>query len=872
MRPTQFLVFGVLILSLQPWPVSAMNLSQNFNFDGVLVDGSNIPMTGPVSIKFQIYEHGGTEDCLLFEETHSSVTLDSSGHFTVKIGSGTRASASADGGLEFKSVFQNDAQVRPSGTNCSSGYTPSAGHSRSLKVTVNSTPLSPLYTLSPTPMALVAETLQGKTTSDFVSRTELATQTMKGPLKLLDSGFTNGVSIQAPSSTAGYVLTLPNDDGSSGQVLSTDGSGVLSWQTAGSTLNGQSLPGLSAGESFSWNGSTWDAITPLTSETDPNVSAFAKATLPTCSAGEVLKADGTNLSCVTDANGGAATDATDSVKGIANFPTAGGLSISSGSVSLPDVATAGTSTKVTFDAKGRIISGTTLAEADIPTLSTAGKVSGSAITSGTIAGSTAVNTSGNITTTGSIDATGSITSASSSMRQIDLYDSDNSNKITLVTPATGTLTSNYTLRLPANDGSSGNVLTTNGLGDLSWSAPVGGSGDFLKDGSLDMTGPFKAVPGSATTPGISFGGDTNTGIFGTGSGTLAFSVDSTEAMRIDATSNVGIGTAFPTTKLHVEGVLRLGLDSSETCSGIGDKGKIRFTDTPYRLQFCDGGAWSNFMIENPSTTFIEEGGQTGPLWIGSSDPENVTFGTDGTDRMVIDQNGLVTLNKGSTDEVLRISSLSGSVTARMITTSSVPNETNKIYGFRKRPSGVLAGDSLFRISGHSDGTSGGGAYQAAAIEFLADTNAYLNHVPGRIAFNVTDTTGANLTAMTIINNGNVGLGTITPMAKLHVAGDLLGGFWDNSSNTSIIFSKGNLQTANACATFSIDGVQDGGVYRLVVLDSQTPGSCGFIGGGGRAFHYKGNALNIQSGPNPTEFVFTVFPGKILVNVISYNGA
>ncbi|NCN95479.1 MAG: hypothetical protein GW917_02025, partial [Bdellovibrionales bacterium] len=157
-------------------------------------------------------------------------------------------------------------------------------------------------------------------------------------------------------------------------------------------------------------------------------------------------------------------DATDTVKGIVNVPTSGGLSVSSGSIGLPDVATAGTSTKVTFDAKGRITSGTTLAESDIPTLSTAGKVSGSAITSGTIAGSTAVSTSGAISTTGNMTATGSITSGSSATRTFDLYDSDNTNYIRFLTPATGSLTSNYSLTFPSALGGANQVLGMNAGG------------------------------------------------------------------------------------------------------------------------------------------------------------------------------------------------------------------------------------------------------------------------------------------------------------------------------------------------------------------------------------------------------------------------
>ena len=48
-----------------------------------------------------------------------------------------------------------------------------------------------------------------------------------------DNG-TNYVALKAPNTLAGnYTLTFPADDGNSGEVLSTDGSGVLSWVTAG---------------------------------------------------------------------------------------------------------------------------------------------------------------------------------------------------------------------------------------------------------------------------------------------------------------------------------------------------------------------------------------------------------------------------------------------------------------------------------------------------------------------------------------------------------------------------------------------------------------------------------------------------------------
>lgn len=57
------------------------------------------------------------------------------------------------------------------------------------------------------------------------------------------------------------------------------------------------------GNFLKFNGVNWVAGTAVTAESDPTVSAFAKAALPTCNASEVLKSNGTAFSCVTDLTG-----------------------------------------------------------------------------------------------------------------------------------------------------------------------------------------------------------------------------------------------------------------------------------------------------------------------------------------------------------------------------------------------------------------------------------------------------------------------------------------------------------------------------------------------------------------------------------------
>lgn len=64
-------------------------------------------------------------------------------------------------------------------------------------------------------------------TPDFGSQTVIT----DGGFSIKDSGSSYAVTMQAPSLSASYSLTWPTDDGGSGQVLSTDGNGGLSWVT-----------------------------------------------------------------------------------------------------------------------------------------------------------------------------------------------------------------------------------------------------------------------------------------------------------------------------------------------------------------------------------------------------------------------------------------------------------------------------------------------------------------------------------------------------------------------------------------------------------------------------------------------------------------
>ena len=62
------------------------------------------------------------------------------------------------------------------------------------------------------------------------------TLSAQGDLRFADSDSSNWVAFQAPATVASNVTwTLPSADGTSGQVLSTNGSGTLSWAAAGTS-------------------------------------------------------------------------------------------------------------------------------------------------------------------------------------------------------------------------------------------------------------------------------------------------------------------------------------------------------------------------------------------------------------------------------------------------------------------------------------------------------------------------------------------------------------------------------------------------------------------------------------------------------------
>lgn len=103
--------------------------------------------------------------------------------------------------------------------------------------------------------------------------------TGQGDLRLEDSTGGEYVALQAPATiTSSYTLTLPVDDGTNGQVLTTDGNGVLSWSTSSQAYPGA---GIAVSTGSAWGTSKTSPTGDIVGTTDTQTLTNKTLTSPT---------------------------------------------------------------------------------------------------------------------------------------------------------------------------------------------------------------------------------------------------------------------------------------------------------------------------------------------------------------------------------------------------------------------------------------------------------------------------------------------------------------------------------------------------------------------------------------------------------------
>ena len=425
----------------------------SLHYEGELKDSFGTPLSGVYLIRFAVYIDNNSS-CEVYRGDYTPTIT--AGKFQVKIGSATnRVAETIAPGFSLRQVMSNAVSAN-FGTACAVA----TNSTRTLKVFIdedNSNTFSGPELASPfasmelgsAATAMEAEMLQGKTKADFAQINTGANLTQSN-LENIFSGTSYSKLMDLISGTSQLYTHTSDTSGTKLQIAT---------------------PGVPVSAPVA--GSIWyDSVTGTVKYYNGTITQ----TLSSGAAG--LTSVGLSLPAM--------------------FNVAGSPLTANGSISAtlanqnPNLIFAGPSTGGAAAPSFR-----SLVENDIPNLTTAGKVSGSAINAGTIGGSTAISTTGAISTTTDITTTngdvivsgaGKKVSASVGVfRQTDLLDSG-SNKIPLKSPAV--VGTSYTFTLPADKGINTYLLQTDGNGTTSWVAPAIG-GDFFKDGSVAMTGSLK---------------------------------------------------------------------------------------------------------------------------------------------------------------------------------------------------------------------------------------------------------------------------------------------------------------------------------------------------------------------------------------------
>ena len=330
--------------------------------------------------------------------------------------------------------------------------------------------------------------------------------------------------------------------------------------------------------------------------------------------------------------------------------------------------------------------------------------------------------------------------ASTNNGSLKFNNSANGNTVTFQSGATST---SHTYTLPLVAGSDGEVLTYNTGGALSWEE--GSSTDaWLIDGNGN------------TSASTNFLGTTN-------NVDLVFRTNNAEEMRILASGHVGIGTDTPDGLLHIADPGNTNTDLIIEKAAAGRA----------RLVFQNAGTeLANIRLENNEDMVIECDQSNGDILFKVND--------GGVDTEVMRINGFssnVGIGTGSPAQKLHVEATGGASTgAERMAQFSVSDADTDEY-VRIGNTNATVGEFSGAIWGRNDNAN------SAAFSFVAtaDLDPTANTVPVMLfnsQFGTDPVTNRPLYSwtndgsaqMTMIANGNLGIGTTNPSGTLEVAG------------------------------------------------------------------------------------------------------
>ena len=240
-------------------------------------------------------------------------------------------------------------------------------------------------------------------------------------------------------------------------------------------------------------------------------------------------------------------------------------------------------------------------------------------------------------------------------------------------------------------------------------------------------------------------------------------VGGAEKMRVSSTGNIGIGTTSPGAKLHIENntSANIGQYIVNTSTGSAAAEIIYLSEegtpaTKAGALFHTNTNYNDTGIVGPSGTYLDSFDVNG-LWLGSRNSlGEVHLFTGGSaannERMTITSSGNIGVGTTTPVSKLHVAAAPADYITAVFTDTRSSSIRGPHLGFSDGAGGAATIGMLF----------GGTDYRDKAMEIRTA-------VGGRINFYKDNSTTEGNLLMTMLSNGNVGIGTTSPDAKLMVS-------------------------------------------------------------------------------------------------------
>jgi hypothetical protein len=319
---------------------------------------------------------------------------------------------------------------------------------------------------------------------------------------------------------------------------------------------------------------------------------------------------------------------------------------------------------------------------------------------------------------------------------------------------------------------------------------------------LDGTNGVSGVDGTASNPAIE-GTDSNTGIFYPAADTVAIGTGGTEALRVNSSQNVGIGTSSPT--------------AASSRRGLVLRGNANGAELIVQSTSATDGTSDGFSLTTVGTDaylFNRLNGFT-------------AFATNNTERMRLDASGRLLIGDTTSRSNLAIGQAQVQIASASFSTFSMFGNANNTDGsyiaLSKARGGTLGGTTAVQsgdiLGGiFFEGYNGTGFATAAQIYTKVDGTVSGSQMPGRLEFYTTPTGSnsaverARITSTGELLVGAAGMGNIYG-ARLSVEGTSGGstasefrvlGSALSTAATYFIKADNNTTTSNVFCKFVIN--------------------------------------------------------------------